>query len=134
MLAWWRTCKALPAFFPEYGLYQENSKQRGFQYIYFSEAPTTPLPPPLPPLANFLDLSIYSLNKLLSFYDCELCKIVWQGFHPVFLGKFPDSPWLFGTQVPWLSQTLARNELQGWIIFPKSNSKEFKGDSRRKFT
>ena len=23
------------------------------------------------------------------------------GFPPNFLAKFPDSPWLFGTQVPW---------------------------------
>ena len=33
-----------------------------------------------------------------------------------------------------LSLTLARNELQGSHIFPKSKFKEFKGDSWRKFT
>ena len=37
MIAWWRTCKALPASFPEYRLYQKNSKLRAFGYIYFSE-------------------------------------------------------------------------------------------------
>ena len=34
------------------------------------------------------------------------------GFPPNFLAKFPDFPCLSGTHVPWLSLTLAINELQ----------------------
>ena len=82
---------------------------------------------------NFLVLSIYSQKT--RFYHCEFCKIVrhliWVTTQ--FLAKFSDSPWLFGTQVPWLSLTLARNELQGSHIFPNSKSKEFEEYSRQKF-
>ena len=56
-----------------------------------------------------------------------------QGFHPISLAKFLDFSWLFGTQVPWLSLTLTRNELEGSHIFPKSKFKEFQGDLRKKF-
>ena len=55
-----------------------------------------------------------------------------QGFHPISLAKFLDFSWLFGTQVPWLSLTLTRNELEGSHIFPKSKFKEFQGDLRKK--
>ena len=58
-------------------------------------------------------------------YEKELL----QGFHAIFLAKFPDFPWLFGTQVPCLSLTLARSELQGSHIFPKSKFKEFHGEN-----
>ena len=45
----------------------------------------------------------------------------------MFLAKFPEFPWPFGTQVLWLSLTLARNELQGSHIFNTSlNSRNFK--------
>ena len=59
-----------------------------------------------------------------------------QSFHPIFLTKFPDFPWVFGTQVPWLSLTLTRNELQGSHIFQSLNSRSFKeipGENLHKF-
>ena len=48
-----------------------------------------------------------------------------QGFHPILLAKFPDFPWLFRSQVPLLSLTLARNKLQVSQTFPKSRFKKF---------
>ena len=57
--------------------------------------------------------------------SAKLC-VTPSGIQPNFLAKFPDSPWLFWTQVPLLSLTLARNELQGLHMFPNSKSMEFK--------
>ena len=56
-------------------------------------------------------------NKILPLWILQNCVAPLQGFKPSFLAKFPDSPWLFESQVPWLSLTLARNELQGSHIF-----------------
>ena len=78
--------------------------------------------PPLPPeFFRFVNLLLE--KKLLPVRNLQNCVTLLQGFRPIFLAKFPDSPWLFGTQVPWLSLTLARNELQGLHIFSKSKSK-----------
>ena len=53
--------------------------------------------------------------------------ILGHGFHPIFLARFPGFPWPFGTQVPWLSLTYARNESQGLHIFNTNlNSSSFK--------
>ena len=95
--------------------------------------PLTPSPSSSPP-EFFRFVNLLLANKLLRQRILQNCVTLLQSFHQIFLAKFPDSPRLFGTQVPWLSLTLARNELQSWIIFPKSKSKEFKGDSRGKFT
>ena len=51
-----------------------------------------------------------------------------------FFAKFPDFPWFFGTQVPWLSLTSARSELQGSHIFSTSKFKEFQGENLHNFT
>ena len=125
MIVWWRTCKALLASFPKYGLYQKNSKQRGLRIhiLFWKKSP-----------AFFIFVNFLLENKLLPLWIPESCVTPLQGFYPIFLAKFSDSPWLFGAQVPWLSLNLARNELQVSHIFPKSKSKEFKGDSRKKIT
>ena len=97
---------------------RKTPNRRGFDMYTFLNSP-------LP--QNFLDLSFYS--EQTTFYDCEFRKIVWHFFWvsaQFFLAKFPDCPWVFRTQVPWLSLTLAINKLQGSIIFRKSESKEFK--------
>ena len=55
----------------------------------------------------------------------KLCDTL-QRFNPIFLAQFPDFPWLFETQVPWISLNLVRNELQGSDIFPNSKSRSVK--------
>ena len=86
--------------------------------------PHPPPPPPSPDFFRFVKLLL--AKKLLRLRILQNCVKLLLGFHPIFLAKLPDSPWLFGTQVAWLSLTLSRNKLQGSIIFPKSKSKEFK--------
>ena len=115
LIAWWRTCKALPASFTEYGLYQKNYKQWRLRvYILFWKTP--------PEFFRFVNLLLE--NKILPLWILQNCVTPLQVFKPSFLAKFPDSPWLFGSQVPWLSLSLARNELQGSQIFP--NFQNFK--------
>ena len=84
-----------------------------------------------PKLFRFVNLLLE--NKILPLWILRNCVTPLQGFNAIFLAKSPDSPWLFGTQVPWLSLTLARNELQSSHIFSNSKSKEFKGYSSRRF-
>ena len=121
LIAWWKTCKALRASFTEYGLYQKKSKQQGLRiYIIFWKNS--------PEFFRFVNLLLE--NKILPLWILQNCVTTLQGFNPIVLAKIPDSPWLFGTQVPWLSLTLARNKLQGSHIVPNSKSNEFKGYSR----
>ena len=42
-------------------------------------------------------------------------------------------PHIFFSKVPWLTPTLARNELQGSHIFPKSKLKEIQGENLHNF-
>ena len=103
MIVWRRTCKTLPASFPEYGLYQKN-QNRGDLDIY------TFLNSPLPLLPEFFRLvNLLLANKLLRLQILQNIVRLLQGFYTIFLAKFPDSSWLFGTQVHWLSVTLSRN-------------------------
>ena len=51
-----------------------------------------------------------------------------------FFAKFPNFPWFFGTQVPWLSLISARSVLQGSHIFSTSKFKEFQGENLHNFT
>ena len=63
--------------------------------------------------------------------------ILGQSFHPIFLARFPGFPWPFGTQVPWLSLTYARNESQGLLIINinlnSSSFKEIHGENLHTF-
>ena len=78
-------------------------------------------------LYDFHDFRFFTRWNITKFWIgySDVLKVRLQGFHLIFLAKFPDFPWLFGTQVPWLSLTLARNEFQGSQIFPKSKFKKF---------
>ena len=103
--------------------YTRKTPNRGGLDIY------TFLNPPPPEFFKFFNLLI--VNKLLRLQILQNFVTTLHGFHLIFLATFPHSPWLFGTQVPWISLTSTRNKLQGSII-PKPKSKEFKWDSRRK--
>ena len=77
-----------------------------------------------PKLFRFVNLLLE--NKILPLWILRNCVTPLQCFNAIFLAKSPDSPWLFGTQVPWLSLTLARNELKSSHIFLTLNTRSLK--------
>ena len=81
------------------------------------------------PQEFFRFVNLLLADKLLRLRILQNCVTPPQDFYPIIFAKLPDSLWLLGSPVPWLSLTLARNELQGLIIFPKSKSKEIQGEN-----
>ena len=106
MIAWWRICKTLPAFFDEYGLYQIIPKQ--WVGVW---APSCPLPPsPAPPPATFKFFRFFNLlleNKLSPLRILQNCVTLLQDFHAIFFDK-----------VPWLSPAFWDSSS---LSFPKMN-------------
>ena len=87
MIAWWGTCKALPASFYQYGLFQKNSKQGVLRiYMLFWKNSLEFL--------RFVNLLLE--NKLLLLKIVQNCVTPLHSFHaPNFFSK-----------VSWLSLTL----------------------------